>query len=109
MDMDQPSPRSNVPARKTAKPAPLAEPIQIAKFWKNRRRDTAIVVSLSSYEGHNLVSVREHFVGGDGCTRPTTKGISVVVRRLPELSRALRVALERARALDLLPEGEAAE
>jgi hypothetical protein len=86
------------------KPAPLAEPIEISKFWKDRRRDTAIVVSLNSYERHNLVNVREHFVGSDGCMRPTTKGLSMVVRRLPELSRAIRHALERARELDLLPE-----
>jgi hypothetical protein len=93
----------------TQKPAPLAEPIEISKFWKNRRRDTAIVVSLNSYEGHNLVNLREHFVGSDGCMRPTTKGLSMVVRRLPELSRAIRHALERARELDLLPEEAASD
>jgi hypothetical protein len=86
------------------KPAPLAEPVEIGKFWKNRRRDTAIVVSLSSYEGHNLLNVREHFVGADGCMRPTTKGLAMVVRRLPEFSKAVRKALEKARELDLLPE-----
>jgi hypothetical protein len=89
----------------TAKPAPLAEPIEIDKFWKNRRRDTAIVVSLSSYEGHNLVNVREHFIGADGCMRPTTKGVALVVRRLPELSKAIRRALEKARELGLVDDG----
>jgi hypothetical protein len=84
------------------KPAPMAQPIEIAKWWKNRRRDTAIVVSLSSYEGHNLVNVREHFVGRDGCMRPTTKGLAMVVRRLPEFSKAIRQALEKARELNLL-------
>jgi hypothetical protein len=86
------------------KPAPLAEPIEISKFWKNRRRDTAIVVSLSAYEGHNLINVREHFVASDGCMRPTTKGLAMVVRCLPEFSNAIRKALEKARELDLLPE-----
>jgi hypothetical protein len=85
------------------KPAPIAE-IEIGKFWKNRRRDTAIVVSLSAYEGHNLVNVREHFIGRDGCMRPTTKGLAMVVRRLPEFSNAIRKALEKARELNLLPE-----
>jgi hypothetical protein len=88
----------------TQKPAPLAEPIEIAKWWKSRRRDIAVVVSLSSYEGHNLINVREHFVGSDGCMRPTTKGLAMVVRRLPEFSNAIRKALEKARELDLLPE-----
>jgi hypothetical protein len=89
----------------TAKPPPLAEPIEIAKMWKNRQRQIAIVVSLSSYEGHNLINIREYFTDKEGCMRPSTKGLSAVVRRLPELSRALRLALEKARALDLLPEG----
>jgi hypothetical protein len=88
----------------TQKPPPLTERIEIGKFWKRRRRDIAIVVSLSSYEGHNLVDVREHFIGADGCMRPTTKGLSMVVRCLPEFSKAVRQALERARELDLLPD-----
>ncbi|WP_213740949.1 transcriptional coactivator p15/PC4 family protein [Bradyrhizobium sp. dw_411] len=87
-------------------PKPLTEAIEIAKWWKSRRRDVAVVVSLSSYEGHNLINVREYLVGGDGCMRPSTKGIAMVVRRLPEFSRAIRKALEKARELDLLPEGE---
>jgi Transcriptional Coactivator p15 (PC4) len=87
----------------TAKPPPLAEPIEW-KLWKNRQRQIAIVVSLSSYEGQNLVSIREYFTDQAGCMRPSTKGLSMVVRRLPELSRAVRLALEKARSLDLLPE-----
>jgi hypothetical protein len=86
----------------TQKPAILPEKIEIDKFWKTRRRDIAIVVSLSPYEGHNLIDVREYFVGTDGCMRPSTKGLAMVVRRLPELSRSLRRALERARELGLL-------
>jgi hypothetical protein len=81
----------------------LAEPIEIAKFWKNRRRDRAIIVALNPFEGHTLIDVREYFVGGDGLMKPTTRGLSLVVRRLPELSRAVRAALEKARELDLLP------
>ncbi len=62
------------------------------------------MVSLSSYEGTNIVNVREYFAGNDGCMRPTTKGLAMVVRRLPELSKVIRLALETARKLDLLPE-----
>jgi hypothetical protein len=83
----------------------LDAPIEVSKMWKNRQRQIAIVVSLSSYEGHNLINIREYFTDKAGCMRPTTKGVSMVVRRLPELSRALRSALEKARGLDLLPEG----
>jgi Transcriptional Coactivator p15 (PC4) len=84
------------------KPPPLAEPIEVAKWWKSRRRDIAVVVSLSAYEGHNLVNVREHFIGSDGCMRPTTKGLAMVVRRLPEFAAALAKALAKARELGLI-------
>jgi hypothetical protein len=88
----------------TTAPAPLAEPIEIAKFWKNRRRDRAIVVALNPFEGHTLIDCREYFVGSDGCMKPTTRGLSMVVRCLPQFSAAIRKALETARTLNLLPE-----
>jgi Transcriptional Coactivator p15 (PC4) len=88
----------------TAKPPPLAEPIEISKFWKNRQRRAAIVVSLKSFEDQNIVDVREYFTDSQGHMRPSTKGLAMAVRRLPELSRALRLTLEKARALKLLPE-----
>jgi hypothetical protein len=90
----------------TAKPAPLTEPIEIAKWWKTRRRDIAIVVSLSSYEGVNIVNVREYFTDQAGCMKPSTRGLAMSVRNLPEFSKALRRALERARGLDLIPDDE---
>ncbi len=85
-------------------PAPIKEPIEIAKWWKSRRRDIAIVVSLRHYEGHNLIDVREHYTDQAGCMKPSTRGLAMVVRNLPEFSNALRRALERARELDLLPD-----
>jgi hypothetical protein len=89
--------------------APLAEPIEVAKWWKSRRRDIAIVVSLSAYEGNNLVNVREHFIGRDGCMRPTTKGLAMVVRRLPDLANAVNKAMKQAQEMGLLPDDEAGE
>jgi hypothetical protein len=82
---------------------PLTEPIEIAKWWKSRRRNIAIVVSLSSYEGVNIVNVREYFTDHAGCMKPSTRGLAMGVRNLPEFSKAMRKALERARELDLLP------
>jgi hypothetical protein len=79
--------------------APLPEPIEIAKWWKSRRRDIAIIVSLSAYEGVNIVNVREYFTDQAGCMRPSTRGLAMSVRRLPEF-------LEKARSLNLLPEGD---
>jgi Transcriptional Coactivator p15 (PC4) len=87
----------------------LAESVTVAKFWKSRRRDIAVVVALGPYKEHNLISVREHVVGTDGIMRPSTRGVSLVVRRLPELSAALAKALARARELNLLPPDDGGE
>jgi len=78
----------------------LSEPVEIAKFWKNRRHD-AIVVSLSTYEGKNLVDVRMHTMV-DGRLVATPKGVAMVVLRLPDLAKAVNKALERAQELGLL-------
>jgi Transcriptional Coactivator p15 (PC4) len=85
----------------------LPEPIEIARFWKNRRHD-AIVVSLSTYEGRNLIDVRQHFMNPEGKLQPTQKGLAMQVLRLPELAAAVNKALTKARELRLLcEEGEA--
>ena len=85
----------------TARPT-LPEPIEIAKWWKSRRRDIAIMVSLRHYEGHNLIDVREYFTDQAGCMKPSKRGLAMAVRNLPELSRTLRLALEKAKSLGLL-------
>jgi hypothetical protein len=87
----------------------LDEPIEIAKFFKNRRKDV-IVVSLSTYEGRNLVDVRQHFTNEQGLMRPTSKGVAMVVLRLPELAKAINKALAKAQELGLIDsETKAAE
>jgi hypothetical protein len=73
----------------STRPPPLAEPIEIAKFWKNRRRSESVRVTLSDYEGHSLINVRVYATGTDGIDRPTPKGIAVAIAKLPELVRAL--------------------
>ena len=82
--------------------ATLAEPIEVAKFWKNRRRNESLRISLSEYEGHPLINVRIYATGTDGIDRPTTKGVAMGIRKLPELAAGLAKALERARDLGLL-------
>jgi hypothetical protein len=81
----------------------LDEPMVISKFWKNRRHD-AVIVSLSTYEGHNLVDLRTHAMK-EGRLVPTPKGLAMVVRRLPELAAAVTKALAKARELGLLDDG----
>jgi hypothetical protein len=80
----------------------LPEPVEIAQFWKNRRRIESVHVSLSEYEGHCLIDVRVYCTGTDGIDRPTPKGVAMSIRKLPELARTLVKAEAKARALGLL-------
>jgi Transcriptional Coactivator p15 (PC4) len=93
----------------TTKPPPLTEPIEIAKFWKNRWRRDSVHVSLSEYEGHCLINVRVYCTGTDGIDRPTPKGVAIGIHKLPELVRALVKAEAKARELALLDDDGAAE
>jgi hypothetical protein len=86
----------------------LPEPVEICKFWKGRRRDKAVVISLATYEQTNIVNVREHHVGADGIMRPTTKGVAMSVKHLGELAAGIAKALARARALELIEDNEGA-
>jgi hypothetical protein len=86
---------------------PLPEPIVIDRFWKNRRKD-AVIIQLSSYEGHNLVDLRTHSMSSDGKLLPTKKGLAVSILRLPELAKAVNKALARARELGLVDDGAGA-
>jgi hypothetical protein len=87
----------------------LDEPIIISKFWKNRRRNESVHVSLSEYEGHPLINVRIYAAGTDGIDRPTTKGVAMGIRKLPELARALVKAESKARELGLIDEDARAD
>lgn len=74
----------------------------IAIVPKNRREE--IRVDLDKYMNRDLVSARVWApVGPDA--RPTTKGLSLAVEKLPELIRALQAAEVEARQLGLLPPG----
>jgi hypothetical protein len=87
----------------------LPEPVVISKFWKNRRRNESVRVSLSEYEGHSIIDVRVFATGTDGIDRPTPRGVAMGVRRLPELSRALVRAEAKARELGLIAAESAGE
>ena len=73
----------------------------VHQFWKNRKHD-AIVVSLSTFEGCNLIDVRQHYMTKDGRLAPTQKGLAMVVLRLPDLAKAITKALAKAQELGLL-------
>jgi hypothetical protein len=85
----------------------LPESIEVAKFWKSPRNRTEHVrVDLSEYQGHPLINVRIWQTGSDGIDRPTTKGIALGIRKLPQLARAIAKAEIRARELNLLEAGD---
>ena len=78
----------------------ITEPITIAEWWKNRRKE-AIRVRLSSYEGHPLIDVRTWHSASDGTLKPG-KGFSASIRHLPRLATEIGRALNRARELGLI-------
>jgi hypothetical protein len=84
---------------------PLATPVVIREWKKNRGGDT-IRVTLKSYKEINVIDLRTWF-SEDGCRKPG-KGFTSSVRQLPELALAVNAALTTARDLGLLrDDGEA--
>jgi hypothetical protein len=79
----------------------LTEPIEIGKFFKNRKGDF-IVVQIKQFEGVIFADARQFFTDTDGISRPTKKGLAVSLRHLPELITLLGKALRQAHALGLL-------
>jgi hypothetical protein len=79
----------------------LSEPIEVGKFWANRRGE-AVIVALREYEGSIIVDVRRHYTGADGTLKPTGKGIALAISKLPELSLAINKALVEARTRGLI-------
>lgn len=90
------------PAFATHSDDPLAEDIVVAQFWKGRRRCNHVRVTLKRFEGRPIVDVRQFFVTADGKSQPTTRGVALDVRRLPELRKALEKAEAKALELDLI-------
>lgn len=89
--------------RQAPRPSALPQPLEIAKFWKNRRGE-AVVVRLGEFHGHVFLDLRVNFTNSEGRLQPTTKGVAVPVRRLLELTAALAKAEAKARELGLLQE-----
>jgi transcriptional coactivator p15 (PC4) len=82
----------------------LPDPVIVSQFWKNRRHD-AITVSLSTFEGKNIVDIRMYAMK-DGKLLPTTKGVAMVILRLPDLVKAINRAAAKAKELGLIPQDE---
>jgi hypothetical protein len=81
----------------------LTDPIEIAKFWKSARdRKHTIVVSIKQYEGHVFLDCRVFSTNTEGQTVPTSKGLTIGMRRLNEFLGAVQKAHAKAIALGLI-------
>lgn len=83
---------------------PIEEDVIIGSIEKNKREE--IRVTLSNFKGHDLLGCRIWFKAGD-TYKPSSKGIAVNVRILPELIGLLEEAEKKAVELGVLNlEGE---
>jgi hypothetical protein len=82
------------------KASALDEPLKIAEWWKNRRGES-IRISLSTYNGRNLIDLRSWYTGDDGVLKPG-KGLTALVSHLPRLASAVAKAETKARELGLI-------
>ena len=78
----------------------LERPIEIGKFFKNRRGDI-IAVTIKEFEGVIFADIRQCFTGEDGVTRPTKRGVALSLRKLEELAGLINKAIAKARELGL--------
>lgn len=85
---------------------PLKEEVVVGQFFKNRRKEH-VRLTLKRFEGRPIADLRQFFVTEGGFSKPTTKGIAVVVARLPDLAAVINRAVKRAVELGLLREEDA--
>jgi hypothetical protein len=73
------------------KPPPLDDAIIVSEFWANRRGE-AVRVQIRTYEGRRVIDLRKFFTDKTGQLRPTRKGLTLALTKLPELTRAINKA-----------------
>jgi hypothetical protein len=80
----------------------LSAPIEVSRFWKNRRRADAVHITLSTYQDANIIDCRIYYTNTQGQMRPSNKGLAMGVAKLPELYDGIGKALAKARELGLI-------
>jgi Transcriptional Coactivator p15 (PC4) len=85
----------------SARKPTLDDPVIVSQEWINRRHD-ALTITLTTYNGTNLVDLRKYAMNREGKLVPTPKGISIKVTRLPDLLKAITKAAKQARDLGLI-------
>ena len=85
-------------------------PVIVGAFDLNA--SDVVRVELGSFNGRDVIGFRKWFRSADGSVRPTSKGLTVAVRHLPNLARLANEALARARAdglIEVSPEDREAQ
>ncbi len=78
---------------------PIEEDVIVGQIDKNKQQ--VIRVTLSNFKGHDLVGLRIWFKAGDDF-KPSSKGIAINVRVLPQLIGMLEAAEKKAVELGVL-------
>lgn len=90
--------------RQAPKPA-LTEPIEVSKFFANRKGDIVVIAIRQIDDGPPFLDIRKFFTDENGITRPSTKGLSVAIIRAPDLCDGVTKAVKIAQQLGLLKGG----
>jgi hypothetical protein len=72
---------------------------EVAKFWANRGGE-AIIVKLVNYGNKRFIEIRKHFTNREGKFSPTHHGVTLSIRKLPDLLKALTKAARHIAAAD---------
>ena len=76
----------------TNKPPPLDDAIIVAEFWANRRGE-AVRIQIRTYEGRRVIDLRKYFNDkASGQLRPTRKGLTLALTKLPDLAHGINKA-----------------
>lgn len=91
--------------RRQAPKLTLAEPIEVKKFFCNRKGDIVVISICQIEDGPPFLDIRKFFTDKNGIMRPTRKGLSLAIIRAPELHAGIGTAVETARRLGFLKGG----
>jgi hypothetical protein len=83
------------------KPPSLDDGLIVSEFWANRRGE-AVRIQIRTYEGRRIIDLRKYFTDKEGKLRPTCKGLSLAIRKLPDLASGINKACSAAADLGLL-------
>ena len=82
-----------------------ALPIVVAE-WPKKSRET-LRPQISEYKGQRVIDCRAWYADSAGTKKPERGGLTVSVRHLPQLAKALCDALNAAKARGMLESGDA--